>query len=392
MNNINNKLCLFLLLLTGVASCTKTEYIDYEKSQLNRILSYKITNTEQELAGAINQEKGTITLYVPYYYSIEYLMADIKLDEGATLYNAEGEEINLDGGLEPVQLGADTVKYTVKSESGTSRNYLLIQKILPYGQALSVTVTGATDATTLLEKPVNGRLTLSGNFESNSTNAKFTFTNRSTGEKHYDYASAFSVTPGTLYTMLVDISPNAMAGEYDVQMEHQGRVANLNPLKLYYRRPYITQITSSMHYAAGDTIEFAVNRAIPADDRYGTVFIGLKNLYARVAGDPLTYNTLIPNTTTRYTPEGFPLELLNKNVPMKIVSATRTLVKAIYPELPIGFYPNSGWGAEATGSVYHIRPTYGLAFYGDFDEQTDLGNDVLINRGGSFGLTVKAKD
>ncbi len=372
---------LLIAVIVGLFSCTKTEYIDYEKSELNRIISYRVTNTEQELLGAINEEKNTITLYVPYYYAIEYLMADIKLDEGAKLYDATGEEINLDGGLEPVRLGADTVKYTVKSASGTSRSYSLIQKILPYGQPLNVTVTGAANATVMLDKPVNGRLVLTGNFESTSTNARFTFTNRATGEKHSNYASAFSVAPGTLYTMLVDISPDAMAGEYDVKMEHQGRVINLNPLKLYYRRPYVTQILSSKHYAPGDTIEFSISRNSPTDDRYGTVFVGLKKLYLRVAGTDLTY-----------TPAGFPLDMLNKNIDMKIASATRTMVKAIFPDITAGTYSNSGWGAEPiANSIYHVRPTYGMAFYGDFDEQTDLGNDVLINRGGSFGITVLPK-
>ncbi|MBE8719965.1 hypothetical protein [Sphingobacterium pedocola] len=391
MNKIHTKTCIWMLLLLGFLSCTKTAHVDYEKPEFNKILAFSITNTEQELLGAINEEKNTITLYVPYYYAIEYLMPEIRLDEGASIYNSEGEEINLDGGLEPLRLGADTTKYTVKSATGASRSYAVIQKVLPYGQTLNVSISGTPDATTLLEKPVNGRLTLIGNFESTSTNARFVFTNKATGEQHNDYATAFSVSPGTLYTMLVDISPNAMAGEYDVKMEHQGRVTDLNPMKLYYRRPYMTQITSSMHYAAGDTIEFTISRNSPTDDRYGTVFVGLKNLYARVAGDPLTYNTLIPNTAIRYTPEGFPLELLNKNVPMKIVSATRTTVKAIFPDLPIGLYPNSGWNSQSPTIIYHTRPTYGLAFYGDFDEQTDLGNDVLINRGGSSGLTVKAK-
>jgi len=51
-------------------SCTKTEEIDYQKDPQNKIVEFKITNSQQQLLAAIDQEKNTINVYIPYYLGI----------------------------------------------------------------------------------------------------------------------------------------------------------------------------------------------------------------------------------------------------------------------------------------------------------------------------------
>lgn len=376
------KLKHYVVLMIGIISsqaCTKTKYIDYEKEPLDRMISYKVTNAQQPLEGAIDQQKNTITVYVPYYLPIEYLVSEIKLDEGARLLNSLGDPINLDGGLDPVPLG-DTVKYVVESAAGSKRPYTLIQKILPHPDALVVKISGVADDVTQLEKPVYGRLTLLGNFESTSRNARFYLTNRATGEVHDDYISVFSVTPGEQYTMAVDISPEAKAGEYDVRVEHQGRTTNLTSLKLYYNRPWVPMLSSSSRYAPGDTIVLNVSRQVVNDDQYATVFVGLESMYMKIAGPAASL------------PAGFPAEFVDKKLPMKIVSYTGTTVKAIFPDAPAGFYIGGYTFYGSAGGRYYLPPTPGVSFYGNFDEQTDWGDDVFIASQIYTGFTILPKE
>jgi hypothetical protein len=372
-----------VLLLTIIAgaiffSCKKTEYIDYEKEPLNRILSYKVTNAQQPLEGAIDQQNNTITVYVPYYISIEYLVAEIKVDDGATLLDSLGQPINLDGGLEPVKLG-NPVKYMVETEKGERRSYTLIQQILPHSSTLSVKISGVADGATVVEKPVFGRLTLLGNFESTSRNAKFYLKDKATGEVHTDYTIVSAVTPGTQYTMDVDISPEAKAGEYEVTMEHQGRSAVLPSLKLYYNRPWVPMLSSSSRYAPGDTIALKVSRQVVTDDKYATVFVGLKEMYMKIAGPKASL------------PAGFPEEYVDRKLPMKIVSYTGTEVKAIFPEAPAGFYTGGYTFYGSAGGIYYLPPLPGISFYGNFDEQTNWGNDVFIASQIYTGFTILPK-
>lgn len=366
---------IFLVWIIAVAaifqSCTKTEYLEYEQEALTRINEYRVTNAQQELLGAIDHQNNTVTVYVPYYLGIDHLVSEIKIDKGAKLLDSLGNEINLDGGLEPVKLGA-VVKYTVQSITGTKRTYTLIQKILPHSDELSVTVSGYTQTTETITKPVYGRLTLLGNFESTSMNAKFYLTDRNTGEVHTDYINVYSVTPASVYTMIVDISPDAKAGEYDVKMEHQGRTTKLPGLKLFYQKPWVSMFTSSSRYAPGDTIKFEVNRLAPNNDTYATVFVGLKEVYMKIGAN--VNNANLPGTTT------FPANLINTKIPMKLVSYNGKVAVAIFPDIPAGIYigAHTSYGSSPYGGMYYAAPAYGITFYGNFDEQTDWGDDLFI--------------
>lgn len=379
MNRTIPGIAVIAVLLSSLWGCTRTEKVEYEKEALTRILEYRVTNAQQELLGAIDQENNTITVYIPYYLSIEYLVSEITLDEGARLLDSLGHAINLDGGLEPLAL-SDSVKYIVESVTGARRTYTLTQKILPHPDALAVRISGVAEGVTLLEKPVYGRLTLLGNFESTSRNARFYLTDKATGEVHDDYISVFSVTPGNEYNMVVDISPEAKAGEYDVKLVHQGRSITLPSLKLYYNRPWVPMLPSSSRYAPGDTIVISVNRLTPTDDQYATVFVGLKNLYMKIAGPIASL------------PAGFPAEYVDRKLPMEIVSYTGTQVKAIFPDAPAGFYIGGFISYGSAGGRYYLPPTPGISFYGDFDEQTEWGNDVFIASQIYTGFTILPKE
>lgn len=373
-----------LSILFAVQACKKIENIAYEKEDLNKITSFKISNTSQELYGAIDQTMGIITVYIPYYLSLDYLTPIITVDEGATVYDQNGNLLVLNEDLEPIKIDTDiTIKYTVKSSTGTAKSYTIVQVITPYKDPLSVKVSGVDDVATLLEKPVYSLITLVGNFESVSKNAQFIFTNRQTGVVYHDFATVNSITPGNEYTMIATISPEALAGEYDVKLVHQGRSVNINPIKLYYQAysAYIWPSTTS--YAPGDTLTFSAspgtNSAFVNGDIYAGVFVGVKSAYVKI------YKA----TTTVSLNSGETLDdsWYDRPIEMKIAGYTRTNLKLIVPELPAGAYLSKYIYPNIYGNHY------GFAFYADFDEQTTAGTDFFIGRGATIspGFTIKAK-
>lgn len=353
----------------GLSSCKKTEVIDFEKQAQNKILTYKVVNAQQNLFGAIDHYSNTITVLVPYYFKGDYILGQVALDKDAKMFDTAGTEILYNEGLDPVAVG-DTAKYVIESVDGLKRTYSLVQKILPFEDTLKIAITGVASGTTLIRKPVYGRLTITGNFESTSKRATFTLTNKATGQVFTHYMSAFSVTPAAQYTMLADISPDAKQGTYSVQLEHQGRRVVLPDLELYYQKPWVPMFTSSARYAPGDTIVFTTLRQVPANDIYATVFVGLKNMYMKIGA----------TTGNANLPAGFPQSQVNTKIPMQIVSMTGTEVKAIFPDIPAGLYLGAytSYGNTSAGGMYYAAPEYGISFFGDFDEQTNWGNDVFI--------------
>lgn len=362
-----------LLLALTIWSCKKTEYVAYEKESLNRILEYKVTNSQQQqLLGAIDNVANTITLYIPYYLGIDHIVSDVTLDEGATIFDANGTELDLDGGsgLEPVAVGDSVVQYTVKSADGISRTYALIQKVLPYSETLWATYDDYRPEDEMRHSTIASRIYLKGNFESTSKNAKFIFTDRQTGVKHENFFTVHDLTPGNpQYNMTVDISPDAVAGEYDVSVEHQGRTADIAPITLRYQRPYHGFFSSSSSYAPGDTIVF--NALQFFSEQYDGVFIGIERAYLKLQKEMLYV-----------TPEGFPDSLNNKEIELQIVSKTRSQVKAIFPQIPVGQYGNS----YVFGTNYVVDSGFGFWF--DFNNETDFGKAVLVATSASR-FTVK---
>lgn len=390
---------MLMLMLVGVSSCTKTEYTDYEEKQLNRILEYRVTNSQQELFGAIDNKNNTITVYIPYYSGIEYLNAEIKLDEGATLLDSTGKEINLDGGLDPVKVNADsvTVDYTVVPATGEKRTYTLIQKVMPLDDELHLRYANLQGGTTLIpaeddsawERPVNSRLYIVGNFESTSTNAKFILTDKATGKEYDDIIQAVEVIPGdNYYAMETHVSPEALPGEYTVHMEHQGRSTSLPDLTLFLQKyPPATSFLTSDSFAAGDTITFGVY-AYHAQDQFTGVYKPVKRVYAKIRSAEA-----VPGDFS--VPKGFPADLYDKEVEMEVLSQTRTEIKAVFPDLPVGTY----LGSKVINKKYDdeikrpsVMETTNFGFYADFEDGAEgWGKGYGIAYVSRMGFTVLEK-
>lgn len=310
-------------------SCTKTEEIDYQKDPQNKIVEFKITNSQQQLLAAIDQEKNTINVYIPYYLGLDMLVPAIKLDKGAKLIDDKGDEINLDGGIDPIWVGTEAT-YRVKGEDNTIRTYKLTQQFLPFNTPLQAGYTKTAVDTNPIESAPTYWFYVYGNFASTSTYAKFTFTDKQSGKVYKDFTNIVSVAPSAdTYTMTVALLPEAMAGEYKVEVEHQGRKTQLPDMKIVYRQPFPTFFNSSIPktYHVGDTLSIIPN-AFGAPSGQG-VYVELDRVYLKFEDV-----TKIPAT--------FPASLMNTEIPVKVVSQTRREVKLLMPDLPLGQYQIDG--------------------------------------------------
>lgn len=371
--------CLALLCLTGLLpSCKKTEVVAYSRQSENTILEYKITNATDTLFGAINNVNNTITVYVPYYLGIDYLVPDIKISKNARLMNAAGEVINLDGGIPPVPVDTTGYSYIVAGSDSVKRKYSLIIQIAPNPDTLKVgyKLNGAAiDYTAAQESAVFGCIFLYGNFGSTSNNAKFTLTNRATGKVYDNVFSIYQITPGnSYYTMALDISPDADSGYYNVQLKHQGRTASLPPIHLIYNKPKFNNVKSLAAYAPGDTVVFSVAGRSTTASQNG-VLIGLEKVYLKFTKTGFNYGGSYPAT--------FPDTLFDKQLEMKIISQSRSEVKVLFPDVPQG----------AVGDYVYAGFTLTLpaiGFYFNFSDATGWGSNNMLATTGRY-FTIKPK-
>ncbi len=381
MKHINIRFSFGWIMLLGIVlgqSCTKNELTPYEREPLNKILEYKVTNNPQHMMGAISQEDNTIKIYIPYYTNLDYLVASIKLDEGATLLRVDSTEINLlEDELDPVTVG-DTVQYIVRSATGEYRTYTLTQEILPHSTPLQIL--GYANAANTgaygfkLHAPNEGVYSVNankvfylfGNFLSSSRLGSFTLTNEETGETFKDYVNIVSVEPqaDNNYVMTARISPQVAHGTYQVSLEHQGRTTALSPLAINYKLFYGTNYSSSTSFAQGDTITF---EALDATYSKPT------RIYTRI------------NRSTRDgdVPPNFPENLYGQELEMKVVSSSRTQIKAILPDIPAGIYRNYGQNVINFLAVFSEEE--------GFEENTAFNQEVKIGIPSGLGFTVVAR-
>ncbi|MFY0254412.1 hypothetical protein ACDQ55_10710 [Chitinophaga sp. 30R24] len=362
------RVSIILMIITLGLSCKKTETIPFERSPNNTILEYKVTNAADTLLGAVDNIKNIITIYIPYYVGIDYMVPKITIDKNAKLLDAKGNAINLDGGVDPVPLDTTGYAYTVIGSDNVKRKYTLIIEVAPRPDSLKVgyqfTMAGGTeiDYSSSIERAVYGRLPIYGNFGSTSANAKFTLTNQATGKVYTDILKTYEVTPGAnYYTMLLDISADADSGYYKVEMKHQGRTAQLPPIHLVYKKPKFNNLKSTSVYAPGDTVIFAALGRNTNDNQNGAI-TGLERVYMKFAQSGFNYGGAYP--------AGFPSSLFGEKLEMKIVSITRTEVKVIFPDLPAG----------AIGSYIYVftLDDPGIGFYFDFNKETGWGTDNML--------------
>ncbi len=355
---------------TLLSSCTKTEMLPFEKEENNRIVEYKVATANEDIYGAIDNDKNIITVYIPYFTGLNYINAEVKLDDDAVLLDSVGTQINLDGGLEPVALG-DTAKYFVQSSEGVRRLYTVIHKIAAHKDPLVVTYIDPKLVNGVLTKPVHSALKLSGNFESTSTRAKFYFKDKTTGEVHDDFVSINSVVPGTPnYVMTVNILPTALAGDYAVSMEHLGRKTNLPDVKLHYNPGVVGFFLSTTQFTVGEVLILTA-QGYQSNDDWNGIFHGVERIYIKLNKD---FIWQVPN--------GFTEDIYNKEFPLEIISKSRTEIKVKFPDLPKGDYGTF----YQFGQYFPKISAAGIGFFFDFDGQTNWGENLML---GCVSSTVK---
>lgn len=106
------------------AACKETETIEVPAQATNRILSFKVTNVPDEpVYGAVNDEKGTITVILPYYYYLTAIQPEIALSEGATVSPASG--VLIDSITKKLTDGV-SIEYVVTAKDGSKATYKLL--------------------------------------------------------------------------------------------------------------------------------------------------------------------------------------------------------------------------------------------------------------------------
>lgn len=105
-------------------ACKKTETIEPPAQATNRVLSYKVTNVPDEpVYGAIDDEKKTITVILPYYYFLTAIQPEIKVSEGATV--TPGNGVLIEEVTKKLTEGTN-VEYVVTGIDGSKATYKLV--------------------------------------------------------------------------------------------------------------------------------------------------------------------------------------------------------------------------------------------------------------------------
>ena len=348
-----------------ISACTKTEVVPYEEEPANRITGYKVTNAPEVIYGAVDNADNSITVTVPYYLSINYIVPEITLEEGATLIDKQGDPIDIREDLEPVPFDSVGYTYRVKDKNNTIRQYTLVTKISPHvdplklGYSLTQDANGnyIADDTAPAQALVNSQLVIYGNFESSSKNGKLTLISQKTKQTVPNGLQLVNVARAQLFhLMTLQISPQIDSGYYHIVVEHQGRIDTLPSIHLTFQRPFFQWLNSS--YATGDTVTLDV---VPNSG----VNTGIKRIYTKFK--KIHYD--FPGT---YLPAGFPKELFDVPIELPIISQSRTQVKFKLPDIPVGKYSTYIYGG--TGNLIDT----GFGFYFDF-ETPEWGKDQLLS-------------
>lgn len=353
------------LLIGAISSCKKTEVVPYEREPQNHIVTFKVINVEGSIDGIVDNTDNTITVYIPYYISVNYIIPKITLEEGAKLINAAGAEIDIREDMEPVHIDSTNYTYKVKGAKEQIRTYKLVMKIVPFkdplklGYAIKSDGNGGyvanTEATT--EAPANAFISIYGNFESSSKNGKATLIRNSNNTAVANGLRIVDVARSQAYHyMTIQISPDIDSGYYHMVIEHQGRKDTLPTIHVIYKKPQFQWLTKT--WTIGDTVTLNVIEN-------AGVNTGIKRAFAQFA--KIHYD--FPGT---YVPAGFPSSLMDTPIELKIVGQSRTQIKFIFPDIPVGFYSQ-----YISGSAGTVTAT-GFGFYFDFNS-AEWGNGQLLS-------------
>lgn len=368
-----------------ISSCKKTEVVPYDEEQKNHIVSYTVTNAQEILNGVVDDIDNTITVYMPYYISTDFIVPEIKLEEGATLIDAQGNSIDIREDLEPVPFDTVGYTYSVKDNANNIRKYTLVTKILPHVSPLKLGYSSfyndngvlETDNTTPKDAIINSRFRIYGNLESSAKNAKLTLFNKTTKAAIPNGLKLQEVgRSNETHYIVADISPDIQSGDYYIEVEHQGRKATLPTITMNYKLPYFGTLPKAV--TQGETVTLPVYGPHDAGEMYSGVNTGIKRVYA------IMTKAWLPKI-----PANFPEELFGKVIEIDIISQSRTEIKIKFPEVvPAGFYDlNASMGSGQDGFVIGYS---GFAFYFDF-EDTAFGTGKLRASIPYVNFEVKAK-
>jgi len=358
-----------ILLIGSLFSCTKTEVVDYEKDQQNKIIEFKVTNAIEPVYGIIDDIDHTISVYIPYYLSIEVIVPKIKLEPNAKLIDKDGHEIDIKEDLEPVPFDTTGYTYRVKDGQGNIRNYTLINKIIPhkdplklgYKLILDVNNNPIADTLSASQATVNSRINIVGNFESSSQHALVQLIDKKTNKVIPNALKILDVVRGQeTHTMGIQVNAAVDSGLYYITIEHQGRKATLPSIQLSYKKPIFERL--GKEYAVGDIVTLNLTGA---NSTFGAgINTGIKRIYTKFVKQHLTF----PGA---YYPKNFPETLFDKPIAVEIVSQSRTQVQFKFPDVPVGAYSTS-MGTNGSEILYS-----GFGFYFDFNGEA-WGSDNLL--------------
>ncbi|MBB6107949.1 hypothetical protein SAMN05421821_101136 [Mucilaginibacter lappiensis] len=277
-----------ILLAVSIASCKKT--IELPAQPQNKITEYKVVNlTDTVIYGAIDQVEKSITVYVPFYYSLAVIDPQISVSDGAAIVEK----------VIPVSVDAQNVTYTVKAKDGSTNTYKLkiIQQNIP-----SLTVRWAFNQNVEASPPL-ALPPILGSFESrNGAEVQVDLTNQKTGKTvTYPKGSPLTLMPSDNDYVLNNIllPSDIDTGYYKVKVTFQGHSAQITePVHVVYQQPNL--LIPVREAKQGGTISFTA---------FNSVFVGLKSASVKVNG--VIYSLAIQSSTftdmTLKIPDNFPV-------------------------------------------------------------------------------------
>lgn len=253
-----------LLALGAALSCKKTESLP-PVTQSN-IISFAVNNLpDTAVYGAIDNTDRTITIYLPFYYSISVIDPVIKVTDGAKIQ----EEIV------PFKT-TDTARYTVKGKDNSTTVYKAFVVVQPPATPFTLLeLSTATNYATA--NPGYNQFSFGGMFYTTNAaltqswlvNSKGVETPITGGGIFVNTDSETGVT--SYWRVSVTVPPTLDSGLYLIKSSIWGRTATMQyPIHVVYQRPEFAYFTTRS-VMQGET--FTLNASVTT----GQVFTDIKS-------------------------------------------------------------------------------------------------------------------
>lgn len=274
-NKLTQLLCIALTVAT-LAACKKT--IGLEPVPANKITEFKVSVSDGNIFGAIDETDKTITLYLPYYYELDVIEPIIKLSAGAKLSETPA----------PVAV-LDTKKtYTVIAADQSTSSYKLIIKLNQISPLVLTELSTATTTTTMAVGAYDIRV--QGNFNiADVKKIKAYLVDKADKEYELTPSNALGTT-GVSVAMIggvktytysyLQVPQTLDTGTYKVRVKVQALTAEMKyPVRVVYGRPGINY--GPVTIKQGEIFKIATG---------GEVFNDFKEFYITVNGQ----KTILP--------------------------------------------------------------------------------------------------